>query len=57
MSSVTRPPSSLTYDGNEVIAVGIVEDVARSGLVAAWLKRNPLRKVAENAARLVSPLL
>ncbi|WP_244818422.1 LysR substrate-binding domain-containing protein [Caballeronia sp. Lep1P3] len=39
---VTRPPSSLTYDGNEVVSVEIAEDVARSSLVAAWLRRNPL---------------
>lgn len=39
---VTRPPSSLTYDGNEVVASEIVEDVSCSSLVAAWLERNPL---------------
>lgn len=39
---VTRPHAPTTYDGHEVVAVEIVEPVACSALVAAWLKRNQL---------------
>jgi DNA-binding transcriptional LysR family regulator len=39
---VTRPHARTTYDGHEVVEVEIAEPVARSGVVAAWLKRNQL---------------
>jgi DNA-binding transcriptional LysR family regulator len=39
---VTRPHSSHTYDGNEVVAVALAEAASPSGIVAAWLRRNPL---------------
>jgi DNA-binding transcriptional LysR family regulator len=39
---VTRPHAPTTYDGHEVVALEIAEPVSRSGLVAAWLKRNQL---------------
>ncbi len=44
---VTRPHSECTYDGQKVVAVNIAEDVTGSGLVAAWLKRAQLTKVAQ----------
>jgi DNA-binding transcriptional LysR family regulator len=43
---VTRPHANTTYDGHEVVAVEITEAVPRSGVVAAWLKRNPLTSPA-----------
>ena len=54
---VTRPPSSLTYDGNEVVAAEIAEDVSRSALVAAWLRRNrlttPARRFVDYAEKML----
>ena len=54
---VTRPPSSLTYEGNEVVAAEIAEDVSRSSLVAAWLKRNrlttPARRFVDYAEKML----
>ncbi len=44
---VTRPQSNITYDGQRVVCVDIVEDVTGSGLVAAWLKRAHLTKPAQ----------
>ncbi len=44
---VTRPHSDITYDGQRVVCVDIVEDVTGSGLVAAWLKRAHLTKPAQ----------
>lgn len=44
---VTRPQSDITYDGQRVVCVDIVEDVTGSGLVAAWLKRAHLTKPAQ----------
>lgn len=39
---VTRPHTDLTYDGKQVVAVPVADDIARSELVAAWLQRSPL---------------
>ena len=44
---VTRPHSECTYDGKKVVTVDIAEQVATSGLVAAWLKRAQLTKPAQ----------
>ncbi|TWC34100.1 DNA-binding transcriptional LysR family regulator [Pseudomonas sp. SJZ079] len=44
---VTRPHSECTYDGKKVVALDIAEQVATSGLVAAWLKRAQLTKPAQ----------
>jgi len=39
---VTRPHSNTTYDGKPLACLPLSEQVAGSGLVAAWLKANPL---------------
>ena len=44
---VTRPHSTLTYDGQQLVCVDIAEDVTGSALVAAWLKRAQLTKPAQ----------
>ena len=44
---VTRPHSTCTYDGKQVVCVDIAEDVTGSALVAAWLKRAQLTKPAQ----------
>lgn len=44
---VTRPQSSCTYDGQQVVCVSIAEDVTGSALVAGWLKRAHLTKPAQ----------
>lgn len=44
---VTRPNSSVTYDGQKLVCVNIAEDVTGSALVAGWLKRSHLTKPAQ----------
>jgi DNA-binding transcriptional LysR family regulator len=44
---VTRPHSTCTYDGQQVVCVNIAEDVTGSALVAGWLKRAHLTKPAQ----------
>ncbi|WP_119460208.1 LysR substrate-binding domain-containing protein [Rhodospirillaceae bacterium SYSU D60014] len=44
---VTKPSTSLTYDGNSVVAVPLLDDVKCSDLVAAWLQRSRLTKLAQ----------
>lgn len=44
---VTRPHSTCTYDGKQVVCVDLAEDVTGSALVAAWLKRAQLTKPAQ----------
>jgi len=38
---VTRPKFNTTYDGKTLVCLPLAEQVAGSGLVAAWLKSNP----------------
>jgi len=38
---VTRPHSNTTYDGKPLVCLPLSEQVAGSGLVAAWLSANP----------------
>ncbi|WP_263139645.1 LysR family transcriptional regulator [Pseudomonas alcaligenes] len=44
---VTRPHSSITYDGQRLVCVEIAEEVSGSALVAGWLKRTQLTKPAQ----------
>jgi DNA-binding transcriptional LysR family regulator len=44
---VTRPRSTISYDGQPLVCVDIAEDVTGSALVAAWLKRAQLTKPAQ----------
>lgn len=44
---VTKPSTNLTYDGNRVVAVPLLDDVKCSDLVAAWLQRSRLTKLAQ----------
>jgi len=44
---VTRPHADYTYDGCRVAAVEISDEVTGSGLVAAWLKKAPMTKLAQ----------
>ncbi|MBH3431190.1 LysR family transcriptional regulator [Pseudomonas alkylphenolica] len=44
---VTRPQTTSTYDGQELVCVALAEDVTGSGLVAGWLKRAQLTKPAQ----------
>jgi len=43
---VTRPHTPISYDGQALRCVDIVESVTGSGLAAAWLKRSPPAKPA-----------
>ncbi|TRX76700.1 LysR family transcriptional regulator [Pseudomonas mangiferae] len=45
---VTRPHSTTTYDGQQLVCVDIAEDVSGSALVAGWLKRTQLTKPAQS---------
>jgi DNA-binding transcriptional LysR family regulator len=44
---VTRPHGDTTYDGQKLVTIELEDAVEGSGLVAAWLKRNPLTTPAE----------
>ncbi|MBT0726893.1 LysR family transcriptional regulator [Rosenbergiella australiborealis] len=44
---VTRPHGDTTYDGQKLVTIRLKDVVEGSGLVAAWLKRNPLTTPAE----------
>jgi DNA-binding transcriptional LysR family regulator len=44
---VTRPNSSVTYDGKRVVTLDIAEPVTRSGLVSARLRKGQLTKPAQ----------
>ncbi|MGW1444639.1 LysR family transcriptional regulator [Serratia rhizosphaerae] len=44
---VTRPHGRHSYDGQPLATVELQDEVEGSGLVAAWLSRNPLTKPAQ----------
>jgi DNA-binding transcriptional LysR family regulator len=48
---VTKPGTDMTYDGNRVVAVPLSDEVERSDLVAAWLQRSRLTKLAQMFVR------
>lgn len=48
---VTRPSGDLTYDGNRLAAVPLNDDLKCSDLVAAWLQRSRLTKLAQMFVR------
>jgi DNA-binding transcriptional LysR family regulator len=47
----TKPASSLTYDGNEVVTVPLSDSLPPSVLVLAWLRQSRLTKPAEAFVR------